>query len=155
VLVVLVAGLAVINAAGVYTQLVAAHVGERGGATSAVETQSAALVAKIDVQAHVVADLDRRLEQIDRAVEEAARRGKTATALSAIEGQRRTRAGLVDERKREAETLSPFKPNAPASLQGPANRDGSRTDYVRGRDLWCCRSRDGNPMADRAYGAVL
>ena len=53
-----------------------------------------------------VADLDRRLEQIDRAIEEATRRGKTATALAAIEGQRKARAGLVDERKREAGALA-------------------------------------------------
>ncbi len=104
-LVVLVAGLAVINATGVYAQLVAAHVGERGAATSAVETQTADLDAKIGMQTHNVADLDRRLSQIDSAIEEAARRGKTNTALSAIEGQRKARAALVDERKREAATL--------------------------------------------------
>ena len=98
----LVAGPAVINAAGVFSQLVAAHVGERGAAVAGLETQDATLAARIEVAAHNVADLDRRLEQIDRAVEETTRRGRTNAALSAIEGQRRTRAGLVDERKREA-----------------------------------------------------
>jgi biotin transporter BioY len=63
-LVVLVAGLAVIKAAGVYAQLVAAHVGERGAATSAIETQDATLGARIEVATHNVADLDRRLAQI-------------------------------------------------------------------------------------------
>jgi hypothetical protein len=106
VLVALVAGLAVINAAGVYAQLVAAHVGEHAVATSAVETQSAELAARIDVATHNVADLDRRLGQIDTAIEEAARRGKTSAALAAIEGQRKARAGLVDERKREAGALA-------------------------------------------------
>jgi hypothetical protein len=101
-LVTLVAGLAVINAAGVYAQLVAAHVGERGEAAAAVETQDATLASRIDVQAHTVADLDRRLVQIDTVIEEAARRGKTTTALSAMESHRRARAGLVEERKREA-----------------------------------------------------
>jgi hypothetical protein len=108
-LVALVAGLAVINAAGVYAQLVAAHVGDRGAAQSAVETQDAALAARVDVQGHNVADPDARIAQIDVAVNEAARRGKTATALAAIEGQRRTRAGLVDERKREAGALAALK----------------------------------------------
>jgi hypothetical protein len=103
---VLVAGLAVINATGVYAQLVAAHIGDRGAAQSAVETEGATLAARIDVQAHVVADLDARVSQIDHAVEEAARRGKTNAALSAIEGQRKARAGLVDERKREAGALT-------------------------------------------------
>ncbi len=106
VLVVLVVGLALINAAGVYAQLVSAHVGDRGAATSAIETQDAALAARISVQQHNVADLDRRLGQIDTVIEEAAKRGKTNAALSAMEGQRRARAGLVDERKREAGTLA-------------------------------------------------
>jgi hypothetical protein len=105
VLVVLVAGLAVINAAGVYAQLVAAHVGERGAAVANVSAQDAALAARIDVQGHVVADLVQRIAQIDVAVNEAARRGKTAIALQAIEGQRRSRAAIVDERKKEAGTL--------------------------------------------------
>jgi hypothetical protein len=106
VLVALVAGLALINATGVYAQLVAAHIGERGAAQSAIESQNAALAARVDVQAHAVADLDRRLGQIDTAIEEAARRGKTNTALSAIEGQRQRRQAIVDERKREAGTLA-------------------------------------------------
>jgi hypothetical protein len=105
-LVTLIAGLAVINATGVYAQLVAAHVGERGVAQLAVETQDASLVAKIDVQAHAVADLDRRLGQIDSAIEDAAKRGRTATALSAIEAQRKARASLAGERQREATTLA-------------------------------------------------
>jgi hypothetical protein len=45
--------------------------------TSAIETQDATLAARIDVQTHNVADLDRRLGQIDSAIEEAAKRGKT------------------------------------------------------------------------------
>jgi hypothetical protein len=106
VLVALVAGLALINAAGVYAQLVAAHVGSRGEATATLETQTASLDAKIIVQAHTVADLDRRLGQIDTAIEEAAKRGRTNAALTAIESQRRARAGLAEERKREAGTLA-------------------------------------------------
>jgi hypothetical protein len=57
-----------------------------------VETQDAALAAKIEVAAGKVADLDRRLGQIDTAVEQAAKRGRTNVALSAMEGQRRARA---------------------------------------------------------------
>jgi hypothetical protein len=52
VLMVLVAGLAVINATGVYAQLVAAHVAERGNASAALETQTATLDAEISVQQH-------------------------------------------------------------------------------------------------------
>jgi hypothetical protein len=121
ILIALVTGLALINAVGVYAQLVAAHVGERGAARSAIETQDAGLAARIDVQAHAVADLDRRLRQIDTAIETAATRGKTNVALSAIEGQRKTRTALADERKREAGTLAALKAErASVAAQGKA-----------------------------------
>jgi uncharacterized protein YlxW (UPF0749 family) len=86
-LVALVAGLAVINATGVYAQLVAAHVGERGAATSAIETQDAALGARIEVATHTVADLDRRLAQIDAAVERATEKGRTTAAMKLAPAQ--------------------------------------------------------------------
>jgi len=108
-LVAFVFGLAVINAAGVYAQLVAAHVGDRGAATSRLEEQTADFDARIDVQAHKVADLDRRLNQIDSTIEEAAKRGRTNAALSAMEAQRKARGALVDERNREAGTLAALK----------------------------------------------
>jgi hypothetical protein len=109
VLVALVAGLAVINATGVYAQLVAAHVAERGAMASAIETQDATLAARIEVAAHVVDDLDRRLGQIDTAIETAAKRGKTNTALAAMEGQRKARTGLADARNEAATTLASLK----------------------------------------------
>jgi hypothetical protein len=71
--------------------------------------RTAALAARIELAAHTVADLDRRLGQIDSVIEEAAKRGKSNTAFSAMEAQRRTRASLVDERNREAGTLSALK----------------------------------------------
>jgi hypothetical protein len=89
---------------GACAQLVAAHVGERGAAASAIETQTATLDSRIAVQQHTVDDLDRRVRQIDSAIEEAARRGKINVSLSAMEGQRRARAALVEEHKREAAT---------------------------------------------------
>jgi hypothetical protein len=109
VLVVLVAGLAAINAAGVYAQLVAAHVGERSAATSALETQDAALAAKIEVIANHVADLDRQVAQIDNAVAAATQRGKTNNALSAMESQRKARAALSEQRQREGVALADLK----------------------------------------------
>jgi hypothetical protein len=47
-LVTLVAGLAIINAAGVFSQFVAAHVGSRGEAASALQVHDADLAARID-----------------------------------------------------------------------------------------------------------
>jgi hypothetical protein len=102
-------GLAVINGVGVFSQLVAAHVGERGAAAAAIETQDAEIAGKIEVATHVVADLDARVSQIDAAIAEATRRGRTKAALAAMETQRRTRAGLVEERNREAISLADLK----------------------------------------------
>lgn len=109
VLVVLVAGLAVINAAGVYAQLVAAHVGERGAAQSAVETQDATLAARIEVAAGRVADLDRQIAQLDAAVAAATQRGKANAGLSAVDGQRKARAGLAGEHEKAAGALAALK----------------------------------------------
>jgi hypothetical protein len=109
ILVALVLGLALINAVGVYAQLVAAHVGERGAAQSDIEAKDAALTARLESQIHIVGDLDRRLGQIDATIEEAAKRGRTNAALSAIDSQRKARAALVDERNREAGTLAALK----------------------------------------------
>jgi hypothetical protein len=50
VLIVLVTGLAAINAARVYSQLVAAHFGDRISATGAVQTEAATIAARIDAQ---------------------------------------------------------------------------------------------------------
>jgi hypothetical protein len=114
VLVTLVTGLAAINAAGVYSQLVAAHFGDRIAATSAVETEAAALAAKTEVQTQTVADLDRRVGQIDAAIAEMVKRGRTAGALEAIGAQRKLREALVSQRRHEAETLANLKSEAAA-----------------------------------------
>jgi hypothetical protein len=132
VLVTMVVGIAVINAAGVYAQLVAAHVGDRGAAAASIESQDAALAARIEVAAGKVADLDRRLGQIDQAVEEAAKRGRTNATLSAIEGQRRARGSLVDERNREAGTVgSPQGRARPGDRKRAGGRNRGGADQVR------------------------
>ena len=89
--------------------LSAAHVGSRGEAAAVLETQDAVLAAKIEVAAGKVADLDRRLGQIDTAIEEAAKRGRTTTALTAIETQRKARADLAGQRQREDMALADLK----------------------------------------------
>jgi hypothetical protein len=114
VLVTLVTGLAAINAAGVYSQLVAAHFGDRISATSAVETEASALAAKIEVQTQTVADLDRRVGQIDAAISEMVKRGRTTGALEAIGAQRKLREALVGQRRHEADTLAALKSEAGA-----------------------------------------
>ncbi len=114
VLVILVAGLAAINAAGVYSQLVAAHFGDRITATSEVETEAATLAARTEVQAQTVADIDRRVAQIDAAIAEMTRRGRAAGALDAIATQRKQRDALVGQRRQEADKLASLKSEAAA-----------------------------------------
>jgi hypothetical protein len=109
VLIMLVAGLAAINAAGVYSQLVAAHLSDRAAATASAESEAAKFVARIEVQIAAVADLDARLRQIDAAVSEMTRRGRTANALDAIASHRRSREALAAHRRHEAETLAALK----------------------------------------------
>jgi hypothetical protein len=104
-----VAGLAAINATGVYAQLVAAHAGDRAAAASAVQVHDAEIGAQLEVAASRVADLDRQIAQIDAAVAAATQRGKTAAALSAMDSQRKTRAGLVGEREKAAGAVAALK----------------------------------------------
>jgi hypothetical protein len=105
VFVLLVAGLAAINGVGVFSQLIQAHVGVRALATSMIEAQDETLAAKITAQQHAVADIDARVAQIDGAIVEATRRGRTKAAMATMEAQQRARAALQDERKREAAAL--------------------------------------------------
>jgi hypothetical protein len=55
------------------------------------------------------ADLDHRLGQIDLTIEEAAKRGRTTTALPAIEAARKTREVLAAQRQRKGKTLADLK----------------------------------------------
>jgi hypothetical protein len=109
VLAVLILTIAAINAAGVYSQLIAAHLVEHTAAVSAVGVQASALDARIEMQAHAVADLDARVAQIDATIAEATKRGRTASAINIIEGQRKARGELVGERQREAGTLASLR----------------------------------------------
>jgi hypothetical protein len=109
VLVVFAVGVASINAAGVYSQLVAAHVGPLGAAAAGLEMHDTEAAARIEVATGRVADLDRRLGQIDGAIEAATKRGRTNAALSAIADQRKARAALATEREQAAKALADLK----------------------------------------------
>lgn len=143
ILMALIAGLALVNAAGVASQLVAAHVGERGRVQSTLAGQDESLATQIAT--HAVADLDRRLSQIDTAIEEAARRGRTKAALTAIEGQRKARAALVDERKREADALTALQ----TERAGVAAKGGKLTWNLRPSAMWPSLSALPTPTVKR------
>ena len=99
VMVSLVAGLALINAAGVFGKLVEAHVGVAASARSSVTERIEALDARVTAQSAAVADLDSRVAQIDRAVDESTRRGRVTRAISIAAQQRVTRDGLDAQRR--------------------------------------------------------
>jgi hypothetical protein len=105
VLVALVAGLALINAAGVFGKLVEAHVSVAASARSSVAERIETLDARVTAQSATVADLDRRVAQIDKAVDESTRRGRVAGAMTIATQQRATRDGLDLQRQAATATL--------------------------------------------------
>jgi hypothetical protein len=106
VLVALLTGLAVINAAGVFGKLVEAHVGAAAMARSGISERIEVVDARLTSQSAIVADLDHRISQIDTAVDESTRRGRTASAMTLADQQRKTRDGLVATRQAASATLN-------------------------------------------------
>jgi hypothetical protein len=109
ILILLIAGLAVINAAGTFSQLTAAHVGDRALTAATRGLQATELDGRIDVATAKVADIDRRIAAIDSIVAGAAQRGRANTAQAAMADQSKARATLVGERQRAAEALAALK----------------------------------------------
>jgi hypothetical protein len=105
-LVVLVAVLMGLNAIGAYGFLAKAHIGHQVEGDVAVAGRAANVDAKIIVQTGVVADLDRRLAQIDGAVEKATSKGRTGSAMALADQQRKTRGELAAERIIEGKALA-------------------------------------------------
>jgi len=109
ILLTLIAGLAVINAAGTFSQLTAAHVGDRAVSAATRTMQATDLDTRIEVVAAKLADIDRRIAAIDAIVAGAAQRGRANTAAAIMGDQRRDRAALVGERQRAAKALAALK----------------------------------------------
>ena len=101
----LVAGLALINAAGVFGKLVEAHVSVAATSRSGVTERLEALDARVTAQTAAVADLDSRVAQIDRAVDESTKRGRVTRAINIATQQRVTRDGLDTQRQAVTATL--------------------------------------------------
>jgi cell division protein FtsB len=121
VMVALVAGLALINAAGVFGKLVEAHVSVAATSRSGVTERIEALDARVTAQTAVVADLDSRIAQIDRAVDESTRRGRVTRAINIATQQRVTRDGLDTQRQAATATLVGLQSQR-AALAGERSR---------------------------------
>lgn len=119
-IVVLVGVLMLLNAIGAYGYLAASHVGHAVAAEVAVAARAADVDARQQVQVAALVDVDKRIGQVDAAVNEATRRGRTSSAMALLEQETARRKDLVAERIRAANTL--------AALQVEAARlDGDRT----------------------------
>jgi hypothetical protein len=121
VMVCLVAGLALINAAGVFGKLVEAHVSVAATSRSGVTERIEALDARVTAQTAAVADLDGRIAQIDRAVDESTRRGRVTRAINIATQQRVTRDGLDTQRQAATAMLVDLQAQR-AALAGERSR---------------------------------
>jgi hypothetical protein len=91
---------------GVYGYLSRAHIEHALAGEIVVAGRAADVEARLAVRAGLVADLDRRIAQIDSAVEEATKRGRTNGAMALAADQRRNRADLIATRFKEAQALA-------------------------------------------------
>jgi hypothetical protein len=105
VLIVLVVGLAIVNAAGVYGRLVEAHVGITVAAASSVAERIGALDARLAAQGKTVADVDRRLDEINAVITKLTEKGRPGAALDTIANQRHVREALTAARQKESGVL--------------------------------------------------
>jgi uncharacterized coiled-coil protein SlyX len=121
VMVALVAGLALINAAGVFGKLVEAHVSVAATSRSGVTERIEALDARVTAQTAAVADLNNRIAQIDRAVDESTRLGRVTRAINIATQQRVTRDGLDTQRHAATATLVGLQAQR-AALAGERSR---------------------------------
>jgi hypothetical protein len=121
VLIALVAGLAAINAAGVYGRLVEAHVGVTVATESSIAERLGALDARIDAQGQSVAALDQRLAEIDAAIGKLTERGRASAALAAIASQRTLRDTMAASRGKEMAALVELRA-ARAKLEAERSR---------------------------------
>ena len=121
VMVALVAGLALINAAGVFGKLVEAHVSVAATSRSGVTERIEALDARVTAQTAAVADLNSRIAQIDRAVDELTRLGRVTRAINIATQQRLTRDGLDTQRQAATATLVGLQAQR-AALAGERSR---------------------------------
>jgi hypothetical protein len=83
-----------LNGVGAYGFLTGAHLEHVVAGELAVSDRAADVEARLDVQAHVVASLDRQLGQIDAAIEKATKRGRVGGAMRIADEQRRPRPTL-------------------------------------------------------------
>jgi hypothetical protein len=106
VLVAMIGVLMSLNAVGVFGFLTRAHLDHMATVDRVLADRTADTEARLAIQGQTVADLDRRIAQIDAAVEESTRLGRPVGAMAIADQKRRDRADIVAERQREALALA-------------------------------------------------
>ena len=94
----LVAVLMVLNAIGAYGFLARAHIGASLNGELSTMGKQAETTAKITATREQIADLDKRIAQIDEAVSTATRKGRTNNAMELAAQQHKTRDALNTQR---------------------------------------------------------
>lgn len=103
-----------LNALGCYGFLARAHLDHAVTNQVAVDAKAADVNARTQIQAAVVADLDTRIAQVDTAVDEAVRRGRTTSAMALATQETRYRSDLTSQRLIEAKKLAELQVQAAA-----------------------------------------
>jgi hypothetical protein len=105
-LVVLVAVLIALNSIGVYGFLSRARIAQTVTTAARVDAKAADVKGRIEAQQSVVADLDRRIAQLDAMVQAATKRGYTKTAMRLVNDQAARRVDLERQREEAADRLA-------------------------------------------------
>ena len=98
-----------LNVVGAFGFLAKAHIGHQVEGDVAVAGRAADIEGRISVQADLVGDLDRRIGQIDGAVEKSTAKGRTNAAMQLAADQRRNRAELAVARDQANKALAELK----------------------------------------------
>jgi hypothetical protein len=98
-----------LNVIGAFGFLAKAHIGHEVKGETAAAARATDIEARISVQTAVVADLDRRIGQIDGAVEKSTAKGRTSAAMQLAADQKRNRAELAAQRDQANRTLADLK----------------------------------------------
>ena len=106
VLVAMIGVLMSLNAIGVFGFLTRAHLDHMTVVDLALTDRTADIDARLSIQSQTVADLDRRIAQIDAAIEELTRLGRPVGAMTIADQKRRERADIVAERQRQVPALA-------------------------------------------------
>jgi hypothetical protein len=105
----LVAVLMALNAVGCFGYLSKAHIAHQVDGDVAIAGRGADVEGRISMQAGIAADLDRRIHQIDAAIETATQRGRANAAMQLAADQRRNRVELAAQRDQANKVVAELK----------------------------------------------